>query len=278
MIEGIDISNAQPLGIDWKAVKASGITFAYAKASEGTGYIDPKFSHHVAGAKAAGLLTGAYHYLRVRAGKLQDADKQADGFCDVYLAAGCELLPMLDCEPTGNAGATPAEWLAAIRMWVDRIRTRLGCDPVLYTYPGFWAGLGKTVATSDVAALKLWIAHYTPAPHPTVPLPWKTWTVWQYAADAGVIGQVNGVPGHVDRDKLADIADLMRPLPAPVKQVDPPQVTPEKPEPAPEPEPQPASPPNEVPAPTQSPTSGLGWLLWVIQSAFSFLSKRKPAG
>lgn len=211
MVEGIDISNAQPANIDWQAVKAVGITFMYAKASEGTHYVDPKFTHHVAGARAAGLLAGAYHYLRVRPGQPQDADQQADGFCDAYLKAGCELLPMLDCEPTGNNGATPNEWLAAIRMFVAKVQQRLGCDPLLYTYPGFWGTLGRAVETPDMAALKLWIAHYTTAPQPIVPAPWKSWTAWQYAADAGVIGVVNGVPGHVDRDKVADISVLMRP-------------------------------------------------------------------
>lgn len=218
-ILGMDISNAQPLDIDWSLVLKSGTQFVYPKATEGINYIDPKFASFARNAKAAGLSVGAYHYLHVRHNAPQDADKQADQFCDVYMSNGCTLIPMLDCEITGNSLAIPTEWLTAIRMWIKRVGERLSCSPILYTYPSFWAGLGTLGATAtDLAALKLWIAHYTPAPQPIIPKPWTTWTLWQYAADAGVIGTISGVPGHVDRDRLiGSLSDItlikLKPVP-----------------------------------------------------------------
>src|SRR5256714_7455962 len=58
-VAGIDVSShdhAFPL--DWTAVAASGVRFAYVKATEGTGYVNPYFAGDYAAAKAAGLATG----------------------------------------------------------------------------------------------------------------------------------------------------------------------------------------------------------------------------
>src|ERR1039457_3502696 len=63
---GIDVSSYHP-GIDWASVKASGVTWTFAKAAEGTatdGWIgqDPVFTYNEANAKAAGVLIGPYYY------------------------------------------------------------------------------------------------------------------------------------------------------------------------------------------------------------------------
>ncbi len=62
-VPGIDVSywNA---GIDWPKVRAAGQRFTFIKASEGDGYLDPTFDDNWRGAKAAGLLRGAYHFFR----------------------------------------------------------------------------------------------------------------------------------------------------------------------------------------------------------------------
>src|ERR1035438_5837023 len=60
---GIDVSTFQG-SIDWTKVKASGITFAWARASEGVGYTDPSFTINEANAQAVGVLIGAYHHGR----------------------------------------------------------------------------------------------------------------------------------------------------------------------------------------------------------------------
>ena len=62
-LPGIDVSHHQN-AIDWTQVAASGVRFAIAKASEGTGYIDPLYSTNRAEAMAAGIVFGAYHFAR----------------------------------------------------------------------------------------------------------------------------------------------------------------------------------------------------------------------
>jgi len=46
------------------------------RATSSTSYVDPKFVENWAGARAEGILRGAYHYLFAG----QDAKKQADSF------------------------------------------------------------------------------------------------------------------------------------------------------------------------------------------------------
>src|ERR1700760_298530 len=59
---GLDVSDNEGTGISWPSVKASGITFAWAKATEGLTLNDAAFTVNMANARAAGVLIGAYHY------------------------------------------------------------------------------------------------------------------------------------------------------------------------------------------------------------------------
>ena len=62
VVQGIDVSEFQG-SINWTAVKNAGIKFAFIRVSDGT-YQDPNFASNWAGAKAAGILRGAYQFFR----------------------------------------------------------------------------------------------------------------------------------------------------------------------------------------------------------------------
>src|SRR3954453_10276082 len=59
-LRGIDVSHHQGQ-IDWSAVKASGIQFAYIKATEGTEFTDATFAENWRNSNTAGIVRGAYH-------------------------------------------------------------------------------------------------------------------------------------------------------------------------------------------------------------------------
>jgi GH25 family lysozyme M1 (1,4-beta-N-acetylmuramidase) len=65
-VQGIDVSSHDHTtgGIDWPGVAASGVQFAYVKATEGSSYLNPYFHDDYISAKGAGILTGAYTYAR----------------------------------------------------------------------------------------------------------------------------------------------------------------------------------------------------------------------
>ena len=88
--------------IDWNKVKADGVTFAFAKSSEGMGQ-DWSFSANWAAMKSAGVMRGAFHF--GRPGK--DAVDQAKSFYDVVQPTKGDLRLALDLEVTD--GKKPKE-------------------------------------------------------------------------------------------------------------------------------------------------------------------------
>src|SRR5262245_14798327 len=77
-LPGIDVSNHQGT-VNWTAVKNSGITFAFAKATEGTTFTDAFINQNIAGMKRVGIIPGAYHFAHPGA----DAVTQANKFTSV---------------------------------------------------------------------------------------------------------------------------------------------------------------------------------------------------
>ena len=61
MKKGIDVSRHNG-AVDWQAVAAAGMEFAIIRCSYGLQSRDELFAQNLAGAKAAGLRVGAYHY------------------------------------------------------------------------------------------------------------------------------------------------------------------------------------------------------------------------
>ena len=61
--KGIDVSHWQPV-VDWQVVKDGGISWAWAKCSEGSGYTDTMFWQHCQGAYDVDIPFGAYHFFR----------------------------------------------------------------------------------------------------------------------------------------------------------------------------------------------------------------------
>ncbi|HYZ27382.1 MAG TPA: GH25 family lysozyme [Geminicoccaceae bacterium] len=183
---GIDVSHYQG-EVSWPAVADGGVRFAFIKASDGIADVDPRFARNWAGAKAAGILRGAYHFFRPSL----DAKRQAAHFLDVVTMDDMALSPALDVEITD--GLDPAALQQGIRAWLETVQAALGCKPVVYTDPSFW----RSSVAADFSAYPLWLACY--ASEPEVPAPWRTWTFWQHSN----AGQLNGISGQVDLDYCA---------------------------------------------------------------------------
>ncbi len=59
---GVDVSSYYDWSINWTNVKSSGISFAWAKATEGVSIHDAYFTLNAVNAKAAGVYIGAYDF------------------------------------------------------------------------------------------------------------------------------------------------------------------------------------------------------------------------
>src|SRR6185312_15206126 len=58
-VDGIDVSEYDD-AVDWPTAKAAGIAFAFARVSDGLDFPDPRFAEYWSGARADGVIRGAY--------------------------------------------------------------------------------------------------------------------------------------------------------------------------------------------------------------------------
>jgi GH25 family lysozyme M1 (1,4-beta-N-acetylmuramidase) len=194
-LPGIDVSHYQET-IDWTKVAASGRRFAIAKATDGSSFIDPMYATNKAGAMAAGLMFGAYHFARPD-GSANDAIEEADHFVDVAQLGQGNLLPVLDLERTGNL--TPEQLIDWMLAWLGEVTARTGVRPMIYSSPHGWESrTNDSTAIVDAGYTVLWIAHWG-VNTPLLPANgWQGygWTFWQHSNCASV----PGIQGCVDSD------------------------------------------------------------------------------
>ncbi len=197
-IPGIDVGNQQGQP-DWGAVRRSGQAFAYIKATEGVGYVSPTLDGQLAGARAAGLVTGLYHFGRPDTNTpQQDAADFAAQLARLNASGPGNLPPCLDIETDGS---DLGHW---VKGFIDAIRANTRRSEVVVYSSASWfvSKLGPEVWVDP--AVFVWVAHYgVPPGQPG----YRTDRVvlHQYASD----GQVPGVAGQVDLDvSLVDLPVL----------------------------------------------------------------------
>ncbi|HUS31544.1 MAG TPA: GH25 family lysozyme [Kofleriaceae bacterium] len=198
-VNGIDVSYYQGV-IDWSAVKASGIEFAFVRLSDGAVFRDPKFDVNWQGAKSAGVIRGAYQFFRPG----QNVDTQADMMINaIGTYQPGDLPPVIDVEAAG--GLSPSTVATRVKQWVTKVKGALGVDPIVYTGKYFWRD--QVGGERALASNALWIAQYTSL-CPDIPTPWTRWTFWQHSDR----GSVPGIREKVDLNKfngtLADLASF----------------------------------------------------------------------
>jgi len=193
---GIDVSNWQG-NVNWSAVRSSGITFAVAKATEGTGFTDRFINQNIAGMKRAGIVPAAYHFAHPGS----DATAQANHFTNVVRRANggsfSGLLQLvLDLEETD--GRSPSQVWAWTQTFVARVRAVTGRPCIIYT--GFYFWRDSVGDPNNNLNCPLWLAAYVPESRTggLTPRAWSRvgWAFWQYTDS----GRVPGVAGNVDRD------------------------------------------------------------------------------
>ncbi|MEC0370902.1 glycoside hydrolase family 25 protein [Paenibacillus chibensis] len=199
--QGIDVSHHQGV-INWAKVAASGISFAFIKATQNS--MDPQFLANVKGAKAAGLLIGAYHYLDDKVTTVDMARAAAQTFFKAIVAAGgvdvFDLPFVLDYESNENK-LTALAITAIAKAFMEEVQRYTGRVPMLYTYPEFIKNF------SGLTKYPLWIARYSNQV-PVDASGWRRWEFWQYS-DGSVGGMlptggrsVPGIAGPVDLNEF----------------------------------------------------------------------------
>jgi len=187
---GIDVSYYQGT-INWTSVKNSGISYAFIRVSDGTGFHDPKFAANWAGTKAAGVIRGPYQFFRANQDVNAQADLMINSIINDYQLG--DLPPVLDVEATN--GMSAATIASRAKQWVARVKAAVGVEPIIYT--GFYFWRDSVGNPSGFSSNPLWIAAYTSS-CPTIPSTWSRWTFWQYTDS----GKVSGISGNVDMNRF----------------------------------------------------------------------------
>jgi len=197
-----DISQHQT-NCDFRAAKSAGLEAVIIKATEGMHFVDPQFHNHLAGARAAGLMIGMYHF-----GTGSDGVGQADDF----LAAanpGPDNLLVLDFEKNPNPHGTQMT-VPIAEKFVQRVRDKTGRFPAFYC-GSFFAGLMGNQRHQLFGQCPLWLAAFVDDPRPFVQKTWPDWTLWQYTDGRNGPERVPiaGV-GACDRDTFRGSLDELR--------------------------------------------------------------------
>lgn len=202
-VPGMDVSSWQG-NVNWTAAWNNGARFAYVKATEGTGYVNPYFAQQYNGSYNVGMIRGAYHFA------LPDRSSgaaQANYFVDHgggWSKDGKTLPGALDIEynpygPTcyGLSQSAMRNWIAS---FVNQYYARTGRWATIYTTTDWW--ITCTGNTSQFAATNpLWIARYSSSVG-TLPAGWPVYSFWQWASSGVFPGDQNVWNGSLDRLKV----------------------------------------------------------------------------
>lgn len=233
-VHGIDIAKYQG-DIDWYAVKRSGIAFAFIKATEGGDILDNRFHENWAGAKAAGVPRGAYHFNYW----CTPMEKQFAWFKRHVPADKDAMPPVLDLEWNTHSPTCPKKVprhiaQAEIRKFVRLAEAHYGKRPILYTDIRFYRDV---LSDGSFSRYPLWVRATRRLPQDIYE--GRRWAFWQYTGR----GRVEGIRGKVDRNVFAGTKRQWRQLVA-SNFMQPPGASPlAGPDPVKKPNPVPASPP-----------------------------------
>jgi lysozyme len=185
---GIDVSRWQRR-VDWARVKKMKVgkvrvSFAFIKATEGTWMKDPEFERNWAGARAAGIVRGAYHFFLPNA----SAKDQALQFSRAVKLKSGDLPPVVDVEET--RGMTKAQVQKYTKEFLALLEKHYKVRPILYTNRDFYKNYFAD--NEDFKGYRFWIAHYHVS---DFDMPGEEkWHFWQHSDR----GNVNGINEPVD--------------------------------------------------------------------------------
>jgi GH25 family lysozyme M1 (1,4-beta-N-acetylmuramidase) len=215
-IKGIDVAHWEPQ-VDWARVRAQDIRFAFIKATQAD-FADSMFESHWVGAKRAGILRGAYHFIDPRV----DGRRQAEAFLRMVKLEPGDLPPVLDLEDLadefgvdqpaakrsekkkGNKGVkgkpgqgtkgakgintrqvANEDVVACAEVWLEIVERETGRKPILYSSPSYLESRmrGRNNQTPHWAAdYVIWIANYLDhdVTDMDLPLQPKGWPDWKF--------------------------------------------------------------------------------------------------
>lgn len=187
-VHGTDVSKYQS-NVDWTTARASGISFAFIKATEGGDRVDDKFAEHWSGTRAAGIPRSAYHFYYF----CRPAAEQAAWFIRNVPRERGALPPTLDMEwnpdsPTCKLRPPASTVRSEMKIFLDTVERYYGKKPIIYTSIDFFDDNNLSTFTG----YHYWLRSV--AGHPEERYGSHGFHFWQYSGT----GVIPGIRGKAD--------------------------------------------------------------------------------
>lgn len=182
-VRGVDVSHYQGR-IDWTVLAQEDISFAFIKATEGSGTVDECFAANWTAAQDTALYVGAYHFFSFDSA----GQTQAENFISTVPVCENALPPVIDLEYYGDKAAHPPAYdavCAELSVLIDALTAHYGAAPIIYTTTDCYT---RYLEPSDVDC-PLWIRDVLDEPEIT------GWDFWQYSN----FGRLDGYAGEESR-------------------------------------------------------------------------------
>jgi lysozyme len=202
----IDVSHWDP-NVDWKILKSNGVISAIVKATDGPGGLDDMFHTHCNGAKADGLVLGAYHFFRPWIDKAS-IEKQHQFFLDKIASQPIKFIAIDLEEYTKNPAnkVAPSVYSQRAKLAANYLKSHTGLPMIIYTRKSFIDNYAPQVY-DWLGDFQLWLAHWRynasdlhsghqtitwnqlktqhlpPFSGPTIPPSNSDWMAWQWTGE-----------------------------------------------------------------------------------------------
>ena len=197
---GVDVSYYQKT-IDWNAVKAEGIDFAFIRVgyrgySQGTVNKDPKFDEYMQGAINAGIKVGVYIYSQaITTGEAVEEANYVSSQIGKYNVSFPVVIDYEYASVNGSAGGRLYDANLSVQQATDICKAfcgriaDAGYTPMVYANKSMLEN--KIDASQITSKYLVWLAHYTNQTSYQ-----GKYNCWQYTS----IGMINGISSRVDMD------------------------------------------------------------------------------
>ena len=187
-IRGVDVSEYQGQ-IDWEVLASQDISFAFIKATEGSGYVDTYFQYNFSHAMKNGLEVGAYHFFSFES----TGENQADNFIDTLGKPDKMLPPVVDVELYGDYKINPPDKedvIKELKIILEKIEEHYNVKPIIYTTQY----VNKIYIANNFSDYDIWISSITSSPKLQDE---QKWTFWQYT-HTGKLDGYDGKEEYID--------------------------------------------------------------------------------
>lgn len=202
-VDAIDLSHWNTVK-NFSDVERAGVVGVIHKASEGDSYVDDDYASRKDAAFEAGLLWGAYHFMRP--GDMREQMKHFVGVAD--LPPGSRMC--LDHED-------PTVSLDDLKEAVKVLKELMDCEVAIYSGHVIKDQLGDKYDQFLAENTSLWLAQYTSGQPDWPKTTWPTYSLWQFTDS----GSCDGISGDCDLNTFAGDKEACAKWFGPVEDIEP---------------------------------------------------------